>query len=461
MKEEYILFNKMNTGSYDNENIGHEIINYFKADNGYEYIYILPYGGIGYHQTDKIKHILLTGSLSNGRIEIIAKIPNLNPENQVFKNGNGHYLTNHKNEKMNINSHNKNKKNHEIQIKEIDKESVFYHDLPIYKIMEDNYGAEEAIYYSFKCKDNIFKPKRPLFITNIKEDEDIKNNIYYINNNVQRSKGYLSNSSNSSDYKKIVNIINDEALWEKKDNTPTVDEFLEDYLKDMNKENNNESNFINIIKKHYDELAFSNMFEYFIKRDDKVLKNLVSFLVNSKVNKSEVEKALITREENNIDLIIRTQNHFIVIENKIKSSINGIKKESDKISETQLDKYYRYAEFLTGDNKALNKNDNFIRKYTTDLNKKTSYFIFTPNYNNINLSKYDKHNIYQVIKYSTLHKFFKENRPTNFINKKEEYYYDDFINALEFHSQEKDSYIYKKIQDRFIDAINLKTKYLI
>ena len=39
MSKDVILINKMCTGSFTISNIGHEIINYFKDDNGDNYIY--------------------------------------------------------------------------------------------------------------------------------------------------------------------------------------------------------------------------------------------------------------------------------------------------------------------------------------------------------------------------------------------------------------------------------------
>ena len=41
-----IIINRMFSGGYLNESLGHEIINLFKADNGRHYIYVNPYGTI-------------------------------------------------------------------------------------------------------------------------------------------------------------------------------------------------------------------------------------------------------------------------------------------------------------------------------------------------------------------------------------------------------------------------------
>ncbi len=48
MKEigEEILIVKMYVGDFNNENIGHEIINFFKTDDNEEYIYVPAYGGM-------------------------------------------------------------------------------------------------------------------------------------------------------------------------------------------------------------------------------------------------------------------------------------------------------------------------------------------------------------------------------------------------------------------------------
>ena len=77
-----ILINRMCTGTYTINNIGHEIINYFKANDGMVYIYISPYGSMSSKHDNKIDTILLTSSLSNHKIEIIAKIDN--PKQEIL-----------------------------------------------------------------------------------------------------------------------------------------------------------------------------------------------------------------------------------------------------------------------------------------------------------------------------------------------------------------------------------------
>ena len=79
MKEILIntIFNE-NPTAYANEgeNIVHEIINLFKADNSKSYIYIVSDGSVGYEHNDKISYIILTKSIGNKTAEVIALVKN-------------------------------------------------------------------------------------------------------------------------------------------------------------------------------------------------------------------------------------------------------------------------------------------------------------------------------------------------------------------------------------------------
>ena len=71
-----ILLNKMYTGSFTTTayDIGHEIINFFKTDKGENYVYVLPYGGMGVEHNDQISHILFTGAQKDGKFEIWQRL---------------------------------------------------------------------------------------------------------------------------------------------------------------------------------------------------------------------------------------------------------------------------------------------------------------------------------------------------------------------------------------------------
>ena len=69
-----ILLILLFAGEWLDKNIGHEIINMFRADDGDNYIYVNPYGTFQKSHSGKIKKILL-GRYLKGRnmVKIIAK----------------------------------------------------------------------------------------------------------------------------------------------------------------------------------------------------------------------------------------------------------------------------------------------------------------------------------------------------------------------------------------------------
>ena len=69
-----IMINKMYVGEYISngfDNIGHEIINLFQADNGKYYIYAMSDGSISNIHDDKVKSILLVRNCGKHTLEIL------------------------------------------------------------------------------------------------------------------------------------------------------------------------------------------------------------------------------------------------------------------------------------------------------------------------------------------------------------------------------------------------------
>ena len=62
-----IILNKMYVGSYLQNNIGHEVINLFKADNGNNYIYVNKDGKTSQENN---KAVLLVRNVEEGVVEI-------------------------------------------------------------------------------------------------------------------------------------------------------------------------------------------------------------------------------------------------------------------------------------------------------------------------------------------------------------------------------------------------------
>ena len=70
MKE--ILLNRMYVGEWLIKNIGHEVINLFKADNDKNYIYVTKSGTLD-KKHKEIETVLLVQGVSANTVEIIAK----------------------------------------------------------------------------------------------------------------------------------------------------------------------------------------------------------------------------------------------------------------------------------------------------------------------------------------------------------------------------------------------------
>lgn len=401
MKE--ILLNRMYVGGYLQNNIGHEIINLFKSDSGKNYIYINPYGTIFQGHDDKnTQTILLVRGINATTMETIAKAVNLIP---VLDNSS---------KKANRN---------EEQRNYIDKNNITYGEVKLYEIYKNNDGAnnKNTIYISFEAE-NIFYPKEKIYITtnqnnNISNKHEVLSEVTF-----PKQALHWAYQENSKAYETLKKLIDDSSVWQSRNQTQTILEIKKNFKKDDN------FNFLKLIKKEYDELSYSNMFQYFLKTDKKLFEKFMREVLGLNPQGSYT----IGREIENIDLFIEDETNIVVIENKIKSAINGVRHDiySDLV-QSQLSKYYNYA--------AQNKNG-----------KEISCFIFSPNYNKINIKGFEKSEHYRIIEYSKLFNFFKNYKD----NCKNDKYYNDFVSALKIHSKDIDNSNFEIMQERFIEQID-------
>lgn len=405
MSEE-ILLNIMFTGSYlEDTNIGHEIINLFKSDNGSNYIYVLPYGTMHNTHNNKIKTILLVKRHSSKILEIIAKATDL--EQIIYINKT---LTQEQEAK------------HAEQINYIDNNNITYGDLKPYKIFKENAGNEKAMYITFKAG-SVLKATQPIYISTDKANE----NCYYMEDIIkfpsQSPKMYIS--SNTKGFEVLQKIIKNKENWERVNSTQSVSNTDHNY-------NKTHYDFIDIIKKGYDELVFSNLFKYIFDSNQKGCFKFIHDVL--KIENVDTDNVFTTqREWNNIDLFLTNNEHAIVIENKIKSDINGRHDIGGEIVQTQLDKYRK----IVGQE---------YKKY------RRHFFVFAPDYNHINMEKYDKNRTekYILIKYSQIAKFFETNKDIY----KDTPYFNEFLYALSKHAKSINNFHEEIMYKRFTDAIN-------
>lgn len=171
------------------------------------------------------------------------------------------------------------------------------------------------------------------------------------------------------------------------------------------------------------------MFAYFFDQNRSVF---IDFTKNVLKIPSFSSNFRIVRESNdNVDLWIEDDNSIIIIENKIKSKINGERHEiySEKV-QSQLNKYYCYAK----------------EQYP---NKIVYCYIFTPNYNPINLQKYKAGEYYKIINYSDIYKFYMKYAGKMLHTS----YFSEFLDAIHIHASTLDNSNYEIMKNRFIQKI--------
>lgn len=446
MKE--ILINNIyneNPGAYANEgtNIVHEIINLFKAENGKHYIYIVSDGTIGCEHNDNISDILLTRSVGDKTVEIIAWVKN---PIQLVKQVKGK------------NKHENRKELCKQQIKYIDnirygKDKIRIDD--IFKYSDNTYHGEKeknVIYATFEANE-VIKPKEPLFLTY--KYENMKHpNTYFIDGKLNNQRQRLFINEKDSDNFNTLKKLFISNFWEDKDTFKTVD--VDKYVtNDIRKDEN--FNFLKLIHHEYYEPAFSNLFQYYFLKNKKIFKKFAKEVLDVDID-IESEDFEIKREEYNIDILIRDNKNIIVIENKIKSGINGIKYDDyGNIVQNQLCKYYNYA---TGKEKSkkVKQNENKKSRHDDDKKRKPHFFIFAPNYKHLDSSKFDKAKFYKIINYSEIYEFYnKDSIKDSF---KDDKYFEDFLNALYKHTLTVDSELEEKMLNRFVSAIQKASKSL-
>lgn len=445
--DDRVLINHLFSGDYLKQgNIGHEIISIFKCDNNSHYVYAMSSGDYKLSEHfNKIKKIILVRNIDEYKAEVLGicdveedifgnSINDkdnyiMGPSLNELKNGIMDELNpdGTKKDKKSIERINSYRERNKYQIEYIDKNNVAYGGLKPYEIFSgnstSNYGHE--IYLTFKVK-NYRKPKKTIYLCDnrLKEKEDENHFVLTGRKRMCGASVQTFESLNEKGIKKLIGA----KVWEKKDSSEKVD---------VNSINLKTKTILDVIKKKSDEIVYSNWLAYYLKNDKNILEKFVNDLLEIKTGTfSNIE---IYREtKNNIDIYYEDSENIIVIENKIKSGINGGSKDKnskEKDEFSQLEKYYNYVEGVKG-------------------NKKTYYFLFIPNYSIkdvTKLSEYKHFDKYKIIRYDKIYSFFKNNKSSLS-------YYDEFVNSLENHSFEYNNELYYELLERFVSSIRMKSK---
>ena len=339
-----ILINQLFAGKYldEGENIGHEVINLFKDDDGRNNLYITPSGFVSGHD---IKYVFFVRNTSKRTtVEVISMAKGI----QVIPIEDNKY----------------------IRYAGVSLDRIFngnlYHGQSDISKQHVTYRAE-----------NVYIPRKPIYITidNCFSSEDYVLRLDTSKQVIipQGMRTYFSETDDAIAYSQLESIIMNEGLWD--------DNSTEKLYPDGGVYNEPPS-FLEVIRKEDDENVFSNLLSYFFEYNRSSFRKF-SMDVLSILDMSTAFE--IYRETKyRTDIWIESENDIIVIENKINSGINGIKDDS-----SQLNNYYNEAEREAQEN-----------------NKRTHYFIFAPNYAKLDISKFGMQDVYKVIYYSDIYEFF-------------------------------------------------------
>ena len=362
-KEIGIVLNRMYTGSYLSSNLGHEVINMFQADDDNYYLYLNAKGNFA-AEGNKVGTMLLVRGVGKGSIEVVGmatKLKRVNSANNPLSRDLGVI-----NEQV--------RKEQDIFL-----ESITYGTVPILDVFGE--GGQQSIYVSYwvkkedfytpkegvriiiefppqkKNNDDNYKEKLDAYIAS--EPKEEKNEVGKTTITI-RLKGYnfastslhqyiledQEGSQKQEDLSKLSEICKERNLyWESKDRKINLSENVD----------SREVSLFDICQIQNDENRFSNALSYFMIKYKDLWQ---SFFKEQLKIEEEIEIVSVTREEDakvdkdpwkgvtggRVDLLIRTNNSYIIIENKIDSSIIENEVNGEKI--TQLERYYNYVEYL-------------------------------------------------------------------------------------------------------------------
>lgn len=388
-----ILLNKSFIGSWgvaNDENIPHEIINLFRSDNGRIYIYVPPYGGFKTSEHREVEYILLTGSWNNNTTEVFYVVRGLT----LLHHG-GKQATKADRRKL---------------VDYIKRNDIKYGGKYLHEIKMAETEEEKVFYMTFEVKE-ILKPKKKMFLTWAKDASAVQANDKHVfvmsdtEYKYQRQIGYIS----GADYTTLASIASNDDYW---DLETEVIQSVPSTVTAPHKT----TNFLKLIHKEYEETIFTNLFYEFFTS----VPGLYSAFAEEVLGIAETAPYTIKTEvgtqdgKGRIDLLAESEDCVIVMENKINSGLNGIDKHN-RLS--QLTTYINFveSELLNG--------------------RKAAYFLFEPNYNDIDIERFDQQRgkEYTKVQYSRIYDFFVAHREDLKASVYAQYA-DDFIEALYTHS---------------------------
>ena len=447
--EKYFIINKMYAGDYLDvgQNIGHEIINLFCADDGNNYIYINPSGIIDKKYDNKnIEAVFLTKQCGKGcqKILAIAEI-----EDQLLKQSKGTIKEQAEELKIRYGGH---------FLENIFENNSYYAEVKRgsrrgkkdrNRIKKDDIANKVTF---LTKKNGFYFPTEGTHVVLADANADKETlcslkekgySIYQLGDykfGYQSPKFYFSNydSGKKKDaYRKLAKVMADAKNENKFINKmpDTIDAPKNRKKRELYRQE--AATYIEAMGQLNRENIFSNLLCFFLDFDRNLLQTLCKKIFGVDIEKT----ASIKREFHHVDIWIQDGNNIVIIENKIHSGLNG---KDGK----QLKNYMKEAE------KEAKKNN--IDK------SNIKYFVIAPNYyTKIPKEKLKvKNNEYKMVRYKEIYNIFNNHQLEKDIYKDQKYldeinsYYKDFKRALLAHSKDSNTTKSEAMERRFYSRLD-------
>ncbi len=413
-----IIINRLFSGDYLTDNVGHEVINLYKDDNGRHYLYVQPYGTYSIEHFEKIEYMLMVrGVEGKGAVEVVGLAQGISdicdPRISEQKNRDRQNAYIAQNEvkyggKSIIDIFSQNKDHI------VDKSGNLLKETPLH----------QPIYISM-CAESVKRPSQPVYIvfkSGKKDEFDPAKAKVVLLSETQQARCSLKQyfNSESADYQKLLDLIHCPDLW-----TGELDKVT------AIQEEKDEVNFFDVCGIENYELAFSNGFAHFIEKYPKLI---VDF-ARQKLNTVVKDFPIVKREYHNIDIWLENEEEIVVVENKVTSKINGVQTFDKELSGSQLNKYYTFAQ-----------------SEAKPSGKKVRCFLLTPDYNQIQLSQYNLKDfpcdqIYTQILYSDVYGFMMQ-YPVDDI------YFKEFLKGVKRHTRMRHNDLFEVTRQKFYNMIH-------
>ena len=447
-----IVLNRMYVGDYLMSNLGHEVINLYQADNGRNYLYLNSTGDFVKAHQDRIEYMLMVKYYGIGEVEVVGLATGLKDVYSAdHKFTNKYGTTNTAILKI------------QQEFIEIEPGGVCYGGASIFDIFGE--AGQQSVFITYTAEkvfiphDNVrmfirFHSEKPVAYP-VHEASDIVVTL----GGYQQAKASLKQyiypegtysgdlakqnvAEKQDDYLKIrTMLIDDSSLWEESNNK--VDE------EELSEVSQRKVSLFDICQIQNDENKFSNALAYFMLRPEyrrlwrdffagfgielgesyTIAREEASKIEDTKVNPKKYPSG------GRIDLMIRTSDSLVVIENKIKSDINSVEENGEG---NQLSKYYTYANRLA------------TKKGISDYGKQCHFIILSPKYNIPTVKDNEMASTYKVITYADMYDYLTHHKhvfesDANFVA---------FYEAMYRHTHENvNDYLYYEMQEKFFRRI--------